>query len=437
MNKGSITRTVIVSQSPDNSGNFVCSGAADEVEINAAITYVNARGGGEVILLEGTYVLAGSVLPLSNVTLSGQGAATLLDTGVAAVHAIDINAQTYVKIRDLSVQTTAAGGNAVNAINIQGASSYIMIDSVVIPESDQDGIAITSTVSEVFITQSGVFTPDRYGVNCDGNDCRIRETEFGGSGDDGIFLDANSDGCFVISNHIHTWTNEPIDDDGDNTVERNLCVPAGGEVVAWNSKGCGFDDVQEAIDHQVSNGEITIEPGTHTVAGGVITLAVANTGLQIKGAGKLVTTLSSSTRHCIQLTAVTNCVIRDLAFQTTGVAVAADGVALIGACVAVFIIDCVCLDSDQDAISIAAASNQCFIRRNYLYANIDRYGINLSSDDCVISGNRVNGTGDNGIYLQAGGTNNIVVENRVSGWVGEAIDNDDSSNNVSHNNTTV
>jgi len=217
MNKGTVARTVIVSQSPNNSGNFVCSGAADQVEINAAITYVNAKGGGEVILLEGTYVLAASVLPLSNVTLSGQGVATVLNAGVAA-HAIDINNQNYVTIRDLSARTTAGGAAAINAINIQGTSTYITIDSVVIPQSDQDGIAITSADSEVVINQCIISTIDRYGINCDANDCRILENDLTGSGDDGIYLGANSDGCFVADNDIHTWTGEPIDDDGDNTV---------------------------------------------------------------------------------------------------------------------------------------------------------------------------------------------------------------------------
>ena len=355
----------------------------DQVIINATAVYVNGLGGGSIFIEQGNYLLTASVTPLTNVFIYGAGPDTVLN-GQNLAHAIDINAQNYIMIWNLSVQTTTGGGGLVNAVNIQGGCTFIKLDTVLIAQSDQDGVAITNADSEVWIIDTAIQNVDRFGINNDGDTCRFFNNEITGAiGNDGIFLDANSDGNYVINNHVHAWTGEPIDDDGDNTVRGNICCVAGVAPIAWNSKGCGFATVQATIDHQISNGEISIIEGTHTVAGGVITIAAANTGLQIKGAGKLVTTLSSSTRHCIQITAGLNIVIRDLAFQTTGVAQLADGVAILGASIAVFIIDCACLNCDQDAISIAAAANNCFIRRNYLFANIDRYGINNAGDDNI------------------------------------------------------
>jgi len=416
---------------------FLADGVADEVTINFAIAYVNALGGGSILIQQGTYTLAAPIVPTTGLLIFGEGVDTVLDGGLIT-HVFDINGITDTHIGHLSCQTTAGGGSLFNPFNIRGGSSNIHIWHVSFLGSDNDGIAITIADSVIHITDVHFEAIDNYPINCDGNDCNIRDNIFlGAIGNDGIFLDVNSDGNMVINNTIQSWTGEPIDDDGDNTVDGNLCCAAGIPAIAWNSKGCGFETIQAAIDHQITNGCIEILDGTHTVAGGVITLAVANTGLEIKGAGKLVTTLSSSTRNCIQLTAVANVVIRDLAFQTTGAGPLADGVAIIGACTAIFVIDCACIDSDQDAISIGAAASECFIRRNFLSNNIDRYGINNAGNDCIISGNRIINTASDGIWLQAGGTNNIVMGNRISGWVGEAIDNDEPTNDVSHNITAV
>ena len=44
--QGTITATAIVTLDPDRSGNFFGDGTADNVEINAAIVYAAAVGGG-------------------------------------------------------------------------------------------------------------------------------------------------------------------------------------------------------------------------------------------------------------------------------------------------------------------------------------------------------------------------------------------------------
>lgn len=414
---------------------YRCDGVADNVEINAAIVAANAVGGGEVQLLEGTYTLAASVSPLSNVFLAGNGPATIIDGGIVC-HAIDINGQSHIFISELSCQTTAGGGQPLNGINIHGGSTTLYIYNLHIHESDQDGIAISSADDTITCNVIHYDDIDRHGVNCDGNDVIIRNSILDNIGDDGIFFDVNSDGCYAKGNYIRSWVNEPIDDDGNNDAQSNICCPIGIPVAAWNSKGCGFQTVQEAIDHQVTNGSIEIVAGTHTVAGGVITLnAVSN--LNIQGRGILVTTLSSNAAACITLAgACLNITISDLSFQTTG-AGANNGIDITGASLAVFLEDLACLDCGQDAVSIAAAASEVHLHGSYLYSNIARYGLNIAGDNCMITDNRINGTGNDGIWIQAGATKNIVCLNRISGWTGEAIDWDDPDNQVDHNLTSV
>ena len=406
----------------------------DQVIINAAIVWVNALGGGSVFIEQGIYLLTASVLPLTNVFIYGAGPDTVLD-GQNLAHAVDINNQDYVMIWNLSIQTTSGGGGLVNAVNIHGGCTFIKLDTVLIVQSDQDGVAITNADSEVWINDTAIRNVDRFGINNDGDNCRFFNNEIAGAvGNDGIFLDANSDGNYVLNNHIHIWTGEPIDDDGDNTVTGNICCVAGVAPIAWNSKGCGFATIQEAIDHQAGDGKITIEAGAFAVAAGVISLDAADNNLEIIGAGFLVTTLSSvaATGPCIDINGCINIRIAHLSVATTG-AGANDAVQIRGACAAINLEDLACLDCGQDVVSIAAASSNVHIHACYFFAAITRYGINVEGDDCIISGNRINATGNDGIWIQAAAANTIVALNRISNWVGEAIDDDSGTSEVAHN----
>lgn len=129
VNRGSLSATVTVSVSPDLSGNFVCSGAADQVEINAAIAYVGAIGGGEVKLLQGTFTLTAEVtIDVDYIMLIGCGHGTVLSQGVAD-EAIRVGQdRVHVIIEHLRIN-----GNdiAIAGINLDGASDHIIYYNIV------------------------------------------------------------------------------------------------------------------------------------------------------------------------------------------------------------------------------------------------------------------------------------------------------------------
>ncbi len=84
---GTASVVVAASDSSDKhkyQADYVCDGTADDVEINAALSQVEAAGGGTAFLTAGSYTLVDTIKIPSEVTLAGEGAATKLafDTSV-------------------------------------------------------------------------------------------------------------------------------------------------------------------------------------------------------------------------------------------------------------------------------------------------------------------------------------------------------------------
>lgn len=85
---------------------YLCDGAADQVEINAAITALPSTGG-EIVLLDGTYTLSAAIaINKHKVTLRGSGDSTIL-TGTTGI-AIKITS-TYARISDMQIQNVGTG----------------------------------------------------------------------------------------------------------------------------------------------------------------------------------------------------------------------------------------------------------------------------------------------------------------------------------------
>ncbi len=96
---------------------YLCDGTADDVQINAAIAALPA-GGGEIVLLDGTYTLTGSItISKAKVTLRGNGANTIL-TCASGTDFSGISLRgNYCGVLDLALSgfgtgvNVAAGGN--------------------------------------------------------------------------------------------------------------------------------------------------------------------------------------------------------------------------------------------------------------------------------------------------------------------------------------
>ena len=103
-----------------SSAMYVCSGVADDVDIQAAIDALPASGG-RVILLDGSFETIADITVPEYVTLEGQGKSTIIKPdGGAITQGIDVTGD-HVTIKNLKVEMQAGvgtGGARPNGIHI-------------------------------------------------------------------------------------------------------------------------------------------------------------------------------------------------------------------------------------------------------------------------------------------------------------------------------
>lgn len=126
---------------------YLCDGTADEVEIKAAISALPS-GGGEVLLLDGTYNISRSItISKANVVLRGSGPSTVLKRmfNLTSSNGVVACAASNCCIRSMNVD-----GNKVDyssddnrAIYASQSAAYIEIEDV-IAKNSHIGIALTS-----------------------------------------------------------------------------------------------------------------------------------------------------------------------------------------------------------------------------------------------------------------------------------------------------
>lgn len=106
---------------------YLCDGTADDVEINAAIQALPSTGG-EIVILDGTYNITATItVNKSNVTLSGNGAATILQrewTQTSSNSVIEISGCTNVTISKIHIRTDSSVTDSSNDTAIRIEQSY-------------------------------------------------------------------------------------------------------------------------------------------------------------------------------------------------------------------------------------------------------------------------------------------------------------------------
>lgn len=169
------------------SANYVCDGTADEVEINQALNALPAAGG-KVLLLAGTYTLAGGVLMPLSAVLAGEGNGTVVklrnghNANVSLIKNKDYAHKTC--IRDLSIDGNKEGQTSGNVIGIEWAGESL---ANLTAYHRMHNVGITNTNLGVFLQ----FT----------HSCSIFQNMLSGSG--GILITRVSTNASVIGNTIN------------------------------------------------------------------------------------------------------------------------------------------------------------------------------------------------------------------------------------------
>ena len=150
---------------------YLCSGASDQDEINAALAALPAGVQGKVVLSEGTFTIDGPItIPANNIMLEGMGNSTFIDgDGLATTeHAIVISGVTGCTVKNLRIQTQDGGGKVCHCIFIEDGANDTHIEKVTIEDSDSDGIHIEgTTIYDISIHDVTISDADDYGIYAD------------------------------------------------------------------------------------------------------------------------------------------------------------------------------------------------------------------------------------------------------------------------------
>ena len=179
---------------------YVCSGSNDHVTINTALSQATTSGYMRVLLLEGTYDCAGTIdQMLSNTTLEGQGAATVLASGTS--YMIKVMSVSNIQIKNLKIDCsgtsyipiwldTVTTGLIRNLTCVGGTAS----GDFFVYGNDCNGITITHC--RVYSGGQGIAFDDSFNV-VTSNNILVGINKTGGSG---VSLDITVGG--VVSGNV-------------------------------------------------------------------------------------------------------------------------------------------------------------------------------------------------------------------------------------------
>ena len=265
---------------------YLCDGTADEVEIKAAISALPS-GGGEILLLDGTYNISSSIaISKANVVLRGSGPSTVLKRMFNSTSANGVIGCSAAHCRicsmDVDGNKTAYASDDNRAIYASQSASYIEIDHVTAKNSDNgislSGMTGASILNCIVQTTSarGVYISGASGILLDGNlisgnggtginvqrteDIRILNSTIGNTVDYGISIDAESKRGMISGNTC----DQP--QDNQSVMIHGSAFVVTGNVVGSISLGSGSKS--NIVAHNILTSEDVSDTGTdNTVEG--------------------------------------------------------------------------------------------------------------------------------------------------------------------------
>lgn len=447
---------------------YACSGAADDVEINAALNALPANGG-RVVLLEGTYTLADPiVIPSSNITLEGQGVSSFINgDGLADTeHAIVISSMEAVWIRYLSVQTENGGGKDSSCILIEDASHDFVVTGVVFVESDSDAIRVGGTsIWGGTISGCSIVDADNHGVHVDsGGGSSTRYIQVSSNliervGGDGIHFGTtgshdyiqivdnvlqNTDGSaiwvgdlnggVINSNNMHAiggygiylenvnWT--VVNDNSTfNTVEAGIYLSS------CDSNNVVGNNIDSTLSADTEDG-IYVSGHSNIISSNYI-IDTERSGVYIVGDRNIISGNMIRETHLSGIdirgseNSIEGNVVYEVGQKTAGTY---HGIVLSSDADRCSVVDNLIYENGtttEDGIHLDDGAHEVQISGNYIY-NLMGSGVVLTanSDDCQVTDNYIQECDDYGVEIAASCDGTLLIGNRLQGNVtGQILDN--------------
>ena len=430
---------------------FKCDGLADEVTVQEAIASL-PDGGGEIVLLIGTYLTDDSITVPDNVVMSGQGPGTIVrqvsDPGSGSTvieNADSVGGNSNITIRDLSVQVDALidsyaiwldnvtvgliTGLSINAANGAQAREAIRAqncDRVLIENSELVGFGDSVRIGG-------------FGTGNPSVDCEIRNCLMYGAGSDGVHIESDSSRIRVIGNRFDSSGSHGID------VSGTACIISNNVIVDPGIEGIDVDGTDNVIiGNTISNGSISVSANNNVITGN--RLYGGGDGIEILGSRNTVVGNSidnTDTLDGIYLTG-SFCTIQGNNISFAG----RDGIRIDGGDYNNVVGNYI-YEADERGIHMLGACDSCTVDSNYVYnasassagtydaifvANISgmnhnsiknnvvkgsinhRYGIRLDGtnvNNTLVSNNELVFSGATGAYSDAGTGTDTLGGNRT------------------------
>lgn len=188
------------------------AGYGDYTQVDQAID----AGAKSIFIKNGTY--DGFTADVQGLNIVGESWLTVIDGGTTS-NAITVSA-TYITIYNLSVKTTAGGGQVYDGISIGAGNAKI--DNVKVTSSDDDGISVTAS-ARTFITRCFIESSDDGGIVLSGGASTAQNTIENniivGAAGVGIHLSGGEDNNIIVGNLIKdSSTSITLSSGSDNNV---------------------------------------------------------------------------------------------------------------------------------------------------------------------------------------------------------------------------
>lgn len=233
---------------------YLCDGTTDQIEINQAISALPASGG-EVLILDGTYNITAKInVNKNNVSIKGNGSATVLKrmyNSGSAEGVITLTGVEGCRVENLQIDGNRSNYSNSNNRNIRLSSSdNCVVTGTIHRTSNNYGIELNSSSNNLITNNTcensyyyGIYLDNRSSDNvvsgntCSGNDTGICLT--GNSGNNAVTnnICSNCDSCGLI---LGTAANK------GNTVANNIC----------NENGLYGIDISSSYDSMVTGNTV-------------------------------------------------------------------------------------------------------------------------------------------------------------------------------------
>lgn len=450
-NKGSMPITIYVTREPDRSGNYVCTGVNDHVEIQLALNETNRIGGGIVHLSPGDYDIQAQLTIYKNTTLEGEGSlhhdtvapyvqTTLVLNGLGAYGIVFQAAQNNVgiKIRNLNIvgdRTAGQGGIYANGaihcvfknLHIYNVTLYALVLEVITGAT----VGYNNRIDHVQAWRCGAgFTEnlneentyiDCYAGQCDGRgfvlekalshltNCKVVGWPAESKGTIGFEVTASSTGRYVFTGCMT-----------DNVWEKSLILRGDKNVViGFKSYSCSQEGAGIHEDIQIAAGTNNVIDGcTCHGTNHLYGVNDASTG------GNVISNsiITGTTSACVRIAGADNCLVEGCHLEGSGHGVHFTSGSLY------------CIAQGNQGKDLGAKF--IFVEGSSHYALIDgnvgnnpgTVGVEVEdSNYCGILNNIIDGAGVYGIFIDGTASYNRISDNTTTNGVSGCVKVDDAT----------